>query len=146
MFTADPIKFGEEQLINMEKRKSRTYLKTPDEKSDDLTLKLDRASIIYSTHCASCHQNYGQGQENIYPPLAESEWVNGGNENLIRVVLFGQQGEIQVKNKTYNQIMPSFSFLSDNELAQVISHIKINFGNKGNKVNADEVRAVRNKK
>ena len=39
VFKADPIKFGEEQLVNMEKRKSRTYLKTPDEKKDNLSLK-----------------------------------------------------------------------------------------------------------
>ena len=39
VFTADPTKFGEAQLINMEKRKSRTYIKTPDEKSDILSRK-----------------------------------------------------------------------------------------------------------
>ncbi|MBI3483226.1 MAG: PQQ-dependent sugar dehydrogenase, partial [Bacteroidetes bacterium] len=122
MFTADPTKFGEAQLASMEKRKSRSYLKTPDEKSDNLSLRHPNVSAIYTTHCVSCHQNNGQGEENKYPPLAGSEWVNGKTENLIRVILFGQQGEIKVKNKTYNQIMPSFSFLSDEELAQVISY------------------------
>ncbi len=39
VFKADPTKFGEGQLANMEKRKSRTYLKTPDEKTDNLSLK-----------------------------------------------------------------------------------------------------------
>ncbi|MEK6782990.1 MAG: PQQ-dependent sugar dehydrogenase [Bacteroidota bacterium] len=39
VFKADPTNFGKAQLINMEKRKSRTYLKTPDEKTDNLSLK-----------------------------------------------------------------------------------------------------------
>ena len=39
VFNADPTKFGEAQLVNMKKRKSRTYLKTPDEKTDILSLK-----------------------------------------------------------------------------------------------------------
>jgi glucose/arabinose dehydrogenase len=39
LFTADRMTFGEAQLVDMEKRKSKTYLKTPDEKTDSLSLK-----------------------------------------------------------------------------------------------------------
>ena len=39
VFKADPTKFGGAQLVNMAKRKSRSYLKTPDEKADLLSLK-----------------------------------------------------------------------------------------------------------
>ncbi len=39
LFNGDPKKFGKDQLVSMEKRKSRTYLKTPDEKADKLSLK-----------------------------------------------------------------------------------------------------------
>ncbi|HEY5824541.1 MAG TPA: PQQ-dependent sugar dehydrogenase [Cyclobacteriaceae bacterium] len=39
VFTGDAIKFGEEQLAGMEKRKSRSYIKTPDEKADLLPVK-----------------------------------------------------------------------------------------------------------
>jgi glucose/arabinose dehydrogenase len=39
LFKADRTGFGEAALINMEKRKSRTYLKIPDEKADNLSLK-----------------------------------------------------------------------------------------------------------
>jgi glucose/arabinose dehydrogenase/mono/diheme cytochrome c family protein len=146
VFTGDVTKFGQAQLATMEKRKSRSYLKIPDEKKDNLSLKQSVVgSAIYTSHCVGCHQTNGQGQENTYPPLAGSEWVNGEKEKLIRVLLFGQQGEIQVKNKTYKQIMPSYSFLSDEELAQLLSYVKNSFGNKGNKITADEVSAVRNK-
>lgn len=39
VFNDDPTEFGEAQLANMDKRKSRTYLKTPDEKMDNLSLQ-----------------------------------------------------------------------------------------------------------
>jgi glucose/arabinose dehydrogenase len=39
VFNADPAKFGEAQLLDMEKRKSRTYLKIPDEKTDNLSAR-----------------------------------------------------------------------------------------------------------
>jgi glucose/arabinose dehydrogenase len=39
VFKADPTKFGEAQLAEMEKRKSSSYLKIPDEKTDILSLK-----------------------------------------------------------------------------------------------------------
>jgi hypothetical protein len=39
VFTGDPSKFDENQLENMERRKSNSYLKIPDEKGDDLSLK-----------------------------------------------------------------------------------------------------------
>lgn len=39
VFKGDPTKFDEAQLVSMEKRKSRSYLKTPDEQEDILKLK-----------------------------------------------------------------------------------------------------------
>lgn len=39
MFKGDPTKFGDEQLVSMEKRKSRSYLKIPDETEDKLSIK-----------------------------------------------------------------------------------------------------------
>ncbi len=147
LFNGDQTKFGEAQLANMEKRESKTYLKTPDEKGDNLSVKQPLSdSTIYMTYCLPCHQDKGQGEEGRYPPLAGSEWVNGDNNKLIHVILFGLQGQIQVNNKTYNQIMPAHSFLSDQQLAQVVNFIKNSFGKKGTKVTDAQVNTVRNSK
>lgn len=146
VFNGNRENFGGLQLAKMEKRKSRTYIKTPDEKTDDLSLKPINASSVYSAHCAVCHQNNGQGIENLYPPLAGSKWINGNDEILIQILLAGGTGEKQANRKTYNQVMPSFSFLSDKELAQAINYIKNSFGNKGNKITAEQVSTVRNSK
>jgi len=40
----------------MEKRKSRTYIKTPDERKDNLSLRNPiNAADLYASHCATCH-------------------------------------------------------------------------------------------
>ena len=39
LFKGDPTKFGVEQLEKMEKRKSRSYIRTPDIKADNLSIK-----------------------------------------------------------------------------------------------------------
>ncbi len=39
VFKGDPARFGKEQLVRMEKRKSASYLRIPDEKRDNLSLK-----------------------------------------------------------------------------------------------------------
>ena len=97
MYKGDRNKFGEAQLAEMEKRKSRSYIKTPDEVLDNLHVG-DRleGSILYNTYCASCHQQDGKGDNNRFPPLVDSEWVKGDEARLINIVLNGYQGEIKV--------------------------------------------------
>jgi len=57
--------------------------------------------------------------------------------------LFGQKGEIKVNGQTYNQIMPAYSFLTDEELANLISFVRNNFGNKAPAISAADIRLVR---
>ena len=147
IFHGDKTTFGASQLATIELRKSRSYIKIPDEQADNLSLRqpID-GKAIYTTHCAACHQVTGEGVDNLYPPLVGSEWVNGKKEKLISVILFGLQGEIQVKSKTYNQIMPSYAFLNDDELTHLINYLRNNFGNKVGAVNRQDISTVRNSK
>ncbi|MFC4994206.1 c-type cytochrome [Rubritalea tangerina] len=97
---------------------------------------------IYAT-CAACHQANGQGLPGAFPPLAESEWVNGPAENLIRIQLRGLMGPITVKGKQYNSVMPPNAAMSDEDIAAVLTYVRSNFGNKASAVTADQVKALR---
>lgn len=144
VYPGDPSSFSESQLTAMEARKSQSYIKVPDEQVDNLVLKKPLDPIaIYQAHCSNCHQDTGMGEPNLYPPIAANEWVSGPADRLIRVVLNGHQGEMVVNGVTYNQVMPSFAFLSDKELASVITFIRTNFGNKGSKITAADVSGIR---
>jgi|GEM_PF-1448794 mono/diheme cytochrome c family protein len=97
---------------------------------------------VYAT-CSACHQPTGAGIPGAFPPLAESEWVNGPVENLIRIQLRGLMGPITVKGTTYNSVMPPNATMSDDEIAAVLTYIRSNFGNKSSAVTADQVKALR---
>ena len=56
--------------------------------------------------CLGCHGPDGNGMPNVGPPLAESEWVNGPVENLIRIQLRGLTGPITVKGTEYTFAAP----------------------------------------
>jgi len=146
MFKGDKKSFGATQLAAMAKRKvTRSNIKTPDALADDLDKgKLLAAANIYNTYCSSCHQRNGKGDGNRFPPLAGSEWVNGEKTKLIGVVLNGLQGPITVKGQQYNEVMPGHgTFLKDEEIAQVVTYIKNNFGNTPGVVTAQEIAEVR---
>jgi mono/diheme cytochrome c family protein len=117
---------------------------TPDEAKDLLVTDTGVAGAqVYATYCATCHQGNGLGDSGRFPPLAGSEWVTGSKEKLVRVVLNGLEGPIQVKGRPYNNVMPQHRFLKDEDIAAVLTYIRGQFGNRASPVSAGEVRALR---
>ncbi len=97
-------------------------------------------------HCITCHQQNGDGLVAAqFPPLAGSEWVTGSPERLAKVVLRGVAGPIEVKGVKYagNVPMISFKFLTDEEIAAVLTYIRNAFGNEASVVNEATIRAIR---
>ncbi|WP_205511640.1 c-type cytochrome [Longitalea arenae] len=147
MYKGDKNAFGAQQLAAMEKRKSRTYIKTPDEVKDYLGMGGEmNGLILYNSYCAGCHQRDGKGDNNRYPPLAGSDWFAGNKKKLINVILYGQQGEIKVNGKTYNGVMPAHGgFLDDHAIASIATYINKRFNNEKGLVAAEEVAKLRKK-
>ena len=146
MFKGDKNKFGAQQLAAMEKEKSNSHIRMPDEINDNLDKdKPSSAAKLYDTYCRMCHQQNGKGDGARFPPLDRSEWVIGDKKRLINLVLNGVQGPIDVKGKSYNGTMPMHAFLSDNDLAVVLTYVRRSFGNAADSVNAEEVGRIRSK-
>ena len=99
---------------------------------------------LYETRCASCHQFNGRGVPAQFPPLVGTEWVTGDKGRLIRVVLGGLSGEIEVNDAVYSGAMPPWGgFLDDAEVAALLTHIRTAWGNDASAVSAEEVARVR---
>jgi mono/diheme cytochrome c family protein len=103
-------------------------------------------NLIYSQYCVSCHKQDGKGISGTFPPLERSKKVGGDKKALITVLLHGMSGPVKIKGVDYDQQMPSFKFLNDKQLADVLSYIRSNFGNKAAPVTAAEVAKERKKK
>ena len=143
-YKGDKSKFATESLAQMEKRKTMSHIRTPDVVNDNLDKdKPVAGGKVYSVYCAACHQRNGQGDSQRFPPLAGSEWVNGDKKKLIAVLLKGLDGQIEVKGKPYNNIMPNHSFLKNEEIAEVLTFIRQSFGNNSPAIDADDIKKER---
>ncbi|MDX1907167.1 MAG: c-type cytochrome [Bacteroidia bacterium] len=98
---------------------------------------------VYKTYCIACHMVDGKGIEGLNPPLAGSDWVAGDKTRLINVVLNGLQGEIEVNGTKYNGVMASHGFLTNAQIAGVLTYVRSNFGNSADAVSVAEVNAIR---
>jgi mono/diheme cytochrome c family protein len=106
----------------------------------------DRGKKIYSANCAVCHQPDGMGAAGQgYPPLAGSEWVDGGTKRLGMIVLKGLQGPMTVKGVQYGTavMQPWDKTLNDAKIADVLTYIRQAWGNKGGPVTPEGVAALR---
>ena len=94
--------------------------------------------------CGACHGQGGEGTA-AAPPLAGSEWVNGPEENLIRIQLRGLRGPIQVKGQEYNMPagMAALAYQSDEQIAAVLTYVRSSFGNSAPAVSPAAVTALR---
>lgn len=95
--------------------------------------------------CGACHGQQGEGVPNLAPPLANSEWVNGPAENLIRIQLRGLTGPITVAGKQYNFAtgMAALSYQTDEQVAAVLTYVRNSFGNKAPAITPEQVNALR---
>lgn len=108
----------------------------------------DPGEEVYTMACLTCHQPEGKGLPGIYPPLAESDWVNAKDpSSLIKVVLHGLAGPITVNGQTYGQDhgvpMPPMGGLTDQQIADVLSYLRTEFGPGASAVSVDKVKSVR---
>jgi cytochrome c oxidase cbb3-type subunit 2 len=97
--------------------------------------------------CFTCHQPNGQGISGQFPPLAGSDWVLGEKERLIKISIHGLMGEIEVNGVKYNNVMappgiPPGS-LTDQQIADVLTYIRNEWGNSASAVSPEEVATVR---
>ncbi len=104
-----------------------------------------KGKSIYSQYCLSCHQADGGGVSGLNPPLTKTDYVLGDKTRLIKVLLNGLQG-VDIDGEAYHNVMPSQDYLTDQQMADVLTYVRNSFGNKASAVTVAEVKAVRAKK
>jgi nitrite reductase (NO-forming) len=97
---------------------------------------------VYTSSCLSCHGEQGVGIENVYPPLAKSDYLMADKKRAIQQVLYGANGEMKVNGKVYNAEMPGLD-LSDEQVSDVLNYTRNSWGNKGGAIKPEEVKAAR---
>lgn len=104
--------------------------------------------------CIVCHQATGLGVPGVYPPLAGSEWAQGSEERVIRIVLHGLNGPVKVKGVDFPGAapMPSFGRVagsgfnwSDDKIAAVLTYVRSEWGNTAGPITTEQVAAIHSK-
>ncbi len=99
---------------------------------------------LFGVTCAACHQANGEGIVDRYPPLAGSEWVSGDPDRMLRIVLRGLTGDVDVQGEMFRGEMPAWGpQLRDAEVATVVSYVRDKFGAGAPPVTAAMVARVR---
>ena len=94
---------------------------------------IKRGNAVYSDFCINCHLPNGEGVQNIYPPLANSDYLKANRRTSIKGVKYGLKGEITVNGLQYNKYMPPMG-LSSNEISDVMNYTNHSWGNKYGKI------------
>jgi len=108
----------------------------------DLKASMVKGKEVYLSYCMSCHLEQGEGIEDVYPPLAKSDFLMADKKRSIQQILYGATGPMKVNGKTYNGEMTGFD-LTDQEVSDLANYIRNSFGNKGAAVMPEEVKAAR---
>ena len=83
---------------------------------------MERGETVYDVNCVACHQTEGQGIAGIFPALAGSEIALYEKDKHIEILMEGVSGAA----------MNSFDYLSEVELAAVITYTRQAWGNAEN--------------
>ena len=96
--------------------------------------------MLYQNNCLACHQSNGQGLPEAFPPVDGSKILADEDTEIhIKIVLQGYDARPE-----YAQ-MPEFSWLSNEEIAAILNHVRNNWGNHSSTLTAQNVEEIRGK-
>jgi alcohol dehydrogenase (quinone), cytochrome c subunit len=103
-----------------------------------------RGARVYLDNCASCHRPDGKGYDRVFPPLAGNPVVLAVNPaSVISIVLKGDMTP-RTASTPAQFAMPSFAWrLSDEQVADVVTFVRRNWGNDAGEVDAGAVSSLR---
>jgi mono/diheme cytochrome c family protein len=105
--------------------------------------RFDTGRDLFLISCGACHQPHGMGQEGLAPPLKDSDWSTGSKERMIRIVLHGLQGPIEIQGKQWELVMPGLAVFDDEQLASIMTYVRREWGHTASPVEPEEIKAIR---
>ncbi len=93
---------------------------------------------LYETHCANCHMSDGKGLAALYPPIAQSDYLNLNREKIACIIKYGLYDTIQVNGIQYDIPMEGFPTLNAVEINNICNYIFTNLGNKMPAISIEE--------
>ncbi len=100
------------------------------------TARFEAGRQVYSTICIACHQADGRGADKVAPSLVGSALAVGQPSSPLRILLHGKQGTIGL-------MPPLGTSLSDDQIANVLTYVRREWGHTASAVTPEQVREQR---
>ena len=85
----------------------------------------------------------GSGVPRLNPPLIKTSYVLGDKKGIIQIILKGFDAQVEIEGEYYQNVMAPHDFLTDEQVADVVTYVRNSFGNKASIVKPNEVKMVR---
>ena len=108
-------------------------------------VKGPKGKKTYDRVCSPCHSPDAKGIPSFSPALSGSKLVLGPGNKLIRVMLRGSAELKTYPGHNNKNEMPAQANLKDRRIANLLTYLRSNFGNKAPAITADEVALERTK-
>ena len=99
--------------------------------------QLQNGKELYLSYCSSCHKADGTGVPDIFPSIKSSQKIFGDPGSLIKLVLKGSE------QPGAGQQMPSFAFLDNRQLSEIINYIKTEWTEEKQVITSDIIEQSR---
>jgi mono/diheme cytochrome c family protein len=104
-------------------------------------------AALYDKHCVQCHGAQGQGVSNAYPALAGNRAVTmDSTVNLVQMVLHGGYPPATAGNPRPYGMPPYWVDLSEQDIADLLNHLRSSWGHSAGAVSAVDVHAARSRR
>jgi alcohol dehydrogenase (quinone), cytochrome c subunit len=133
------------KLLDSQDQSGPSFVYDP---SSDRALKRGDANaegaLIYLNNCAACHRPDGLGYERVFPALAGNAVVEARSpDSVVSIILRGSTTP-RTSQTPARFTMPAYDWrLSDIEIMQVANFVRSSWGNRGPRVNLQDVENLR---
>ncbi|WP_437920092.1 PQQ-dependent sugar dehydrogenase [Sphingobacterium sp. LRF_L2] len=132
-------KASDDKILRLSITNKTNSITLHEDKPDET--KKAKGDILYKNYCASCHKEDGLGVKNTFPPLVGSQRIRD-SQAFVDVILNGLDGKKPINGILYGTLMPSFSFLKDEELVEIINYVNRQFAD-GKEIGTDMIKKRR---
>lgn len=102
---------------------------------------LSNGERLYKTNCQNCHQSDGSGLGKLIPPL-NNDFASKNTQLVSCSIKYGLEGPIDINGRVYQGKMPASPHLSSLEIAEIITYITNNWGQKNEMVSVEQVEQM----
>lgn len=109
-------------------------------------IRMDQGEGLFASHCAVCHGVNGEGTTALAPQLSQSRRITQAPEQLMRIIMHGISGPLQVAGVEWNSVMPGMSHLAefdDEGISGLITFLRRSWGHNGGPIQPDAIADVR---